>query len=220
MRGHRIELGEIESVLSRYPGVDGAAVMALDDESGDKYLAAYVAPRARAVLAVNELRQFLREQLPEFMVPSFFVTLETLPLTHTGKLNRKLLPPPRQSRNDLADAYLAPRTPLEEIIAEVLCEALHLPQVGIHDDFFTLGGHSLLAVRVIGRLRDRLELELPVRYLFESPTVAGLAAGVLQHQTANRDENEVDRLLSALEGLPEDEARRRLVCGDATGEGN
>ena len=220
VRGHRIELGEIESALSRYPGVDGAVVMALDDESGDKYLAAYVVPRAGADLAVNELRQFLREQLPEFMVPSFFVTLETLPLTHTGKLNRKLLPPPRQSRNDLADAYLAPRTPLEEVIAEVMCEALNLPQVGIQDDFFTLGGHSLLAVRVIWRLRDRLKMEVPLRSIFESPTVAALATDVLQHQAAKREESEVARLLSALEGIPEDEAQRRLVCGDATGEGN
>ncbi|HEX6292324.1 MAG TPA: amino acid adenylation domain-containing protein, partial [Herpetosiphonaceae bacterium] len=207
IRGFRIELGEIEAVLSQHPAVDDRVVLAREDLRGEKRLVAYVVPRKEpgalwahkeadseescslfSVLDSAALRQHVGARLPAYMVPSAFVLLDALPVTPNGKLDRKALPVPDWSRSDLADSFIAPRTPLEAEVAAIWADVLKLDRVGIHDNFFTLGGHSLLAVQLVARLRDRFGVELPLRSLFEMPTVAELAAAIAQrtaeHQAA------------------------------------
>ena len=174
VRGHRIELGEISAALNEHPAVREAVV--IDLEAGaTRQLAAYLTTVDGSAPAVAELRAFLGERLPSYMVPAAFVTMEALPLTTAGKVDRQALPEPSwESTTD----YAAPRTPAEEIVAAVWSEVLGLEQVGADDDFFAVGGHSLLAIQVLSRLRSALGVELEVRQLFESPTVAALAATV------------------------------------------
>ncbi|APR77525.1 Siderophore biosynthesis non-ribosomal peptide synthetase [Minicystis rosea] len=173
IRGFRIELGEIESALSEHESVREAVVLSLDDGAGDKRLCAYVVFSGAPVPAVD-LRAFLKERLPEYMVPSAYVALPSLPLTSNGKIDRRALPAP-ESLGLEERAYVAARGPVEEAIARVFAEVLRVPRVGAHDGFFELGGHSLSATRVVARLRAVLGVELPLRALFEAPTVAGLA---------------------------------------------
>jgi len=175
IRGFRIEPGEIESVLAGYPGVREAAVVAREYGLGDRRLLAYVAMDTGANTVVSNLRDFLKEKLPEYMVPSTFTVLERLPLTASGKVDRRSLSaisgsPPGGPQGGKAP----PRTPAEEILASLWAEVLKVEQVGIHDNFFDLGGHSLLATQLISRIRDAFSRELPVRQLFESPTIAQL----------------------------------------------
>jgi acyl carrier protein len=171
IRGFRIELGEVEAILSQHPAVHEAIVMVREETSGDRRLVAYVVPRPEQPPTVSTLRRFLREKLPEYMVPAAFVLLEQLPLTRNGKVDRRALPKPERQ-----GAFVAPRSPVEERLAGMWAEVLGLERVGIHDNFFELGGHSLLATQVISRLRDAFRVELPVRRLFdEGATVAGLA---------------------------------------------
>src|SRR6185369_13273961 len=167
IRGFRIELGEIESALLALPGVREAVVVAREDR-----LVAYLVGDA----APGALRAALRERLPEHMVPSAFVSLAALPLTSTGKVDRKSLPAPERQQPE--EDWVAPRTPVEEVLAGIWAELLGLDRVGAVDHFFALGGHSLLATRVMSRLRGAFGVELPLRDLFEAPTVAGLAARV------------------------------------------
>ncbi|MET0396582.1 MAG: amino acid adenylation domain-containing protein, partial [Longimicrobiaceae bacterium] len=172
VRGFRIEPGEVEGALRRSGGVADCVVVAREDVPGDKRLVAYVVGEADA----DTLREHLRLSLPEHMVPAAFVALERLPLTPNGKLDREALPAP-----DFAPAgerYVAPRTPVEEVLAEIWAEVLGLERVGVTDGFFELGGHSLLATRVVSRVRRVFAVELPLRALFEGPTVAELAGRV------------------------------------------
>nr|QEO74597.1 condensation domain-containing protein [uncultured bacterium] len=164
IRGFRIEPGEIQATLLTHPAVKDVVVVPRDER-----LVAYVVADGH-VPATTELRAHLTATLPDYMVPAAFVTLDELPLTPNGKLDRDALPSP-----ELEAAYTAPRTPIEEILAGIWAEVLGLERVGVHDDFFELGGHSLVATKVVARVRDALDVELPVRALFESPTVAALA---------------------------------------------
>jgi len=177
IRGFRIELGEIEAVLSQHPGVRETAVIARDFIAGDKQLVAYVVPHQQPAPAISDLRHFLKQQLPDYMVPGAFVVLEALPLTPNGKIDRRALPAPEQ-RSELEESKVAPRTPIEEMLASIWGNILSLESVGIHGNFFELGGHSLLATQVISRLRDTLTVELPLRSLFEAPTIAEFAERV------------------------------------------
>ena len=177
IRGFRIELGEIEEVLMTHPTVQTAAVIAREDKPGDKRLVAYfvVDQKSDHEPTTSELYSFLKEKLPEYMVPSFFMMMEALPLTPNGKINRKALPAPEQGRPELGRAFIAPRTPVEQLVADIMAQVLELEKVGVHDDFFELGGHSLLGVKLQSRIRGTFEIELPLRDLFENPTVAQLA---------------------------------------------
>jgi amino acid adenylation domain-containing protein len=175
VRGYRIELGEIEAVLGQHPAIQQAVVLAREDSPGDKRLVAYTVAAAGSAPSANELRSFLQQKLPEFMVPSAFMFLESLPLTPNGKLDRKALPAPDQSRPELDETYSSPRTPVEELLAQIWSDVLKLDKVGIHDHFFELGGHSLLATQLISRIRDTFKIDLPLRSLFEAPTIYGLA---------------------------------------------
>ena len=179
IRGFRIELGEIETVLLQQPGVTATAVIVREDRPGEKRLAAYVVSNNGPV-PVSELRQLLRSELPEYMVPSVFVAADRLPQTPNGKLDRKALPAPEEQANESAATFVAPRTPTEEAIAGIWSEVLGIKCIGISHSFFDLGGHSLLATRVISRVRGIFEVEVPLRSLFEFPTVGGLAATLSQ----------------------------------------
>ena len=188
LRGFRIELGEIEAVLRPCPGVAQVVVVLREDRPGDKRLVAYCVPREGAVLAQADLSQLAHEKLPEYMVPSAFIPLERLPLTPSGKLDRRALPPPDQDRFDRAAGYVAPRTALEVQLTEIWAEVLGLERVGIHDNFFfDLGGHSLLAMRVTARASMLLDVELPAGKLFEAPTIAALADEI--HLLRSRRQN-------------------------------
>jgi amino acid adenylation domain-containing protein len=178
VRGFRIELGEIEAALSQHPAVQAAAVLAREDAGSSKQLVAYVAGDRR--LEGRELRNFLKEKLPEYMVPSRFVFLERLPLTPNGKLDRRALPAPSQLPGQDRSAFVPPATPVEKELAEIWGEVLGVGGVGAEDNFFELGGHSLLVARVVSRVRRVFNVELPVRVFFEFPTVAELAAEIEQ----------------------------------------
>ncbi|MCE9667443.1 amino acid adenylation domain-containing protein [Myxococcus stipitatus] len=174
VRGFRIELGEIEAVLRQQPGVDGAVVVARRYAPGDTRLVGYLTPVKGHTLELDSVRGHLRERLPDYMVPATFVVLESFPLSPNGKVDRKALPAPEEARE--AHEYVAPGTPLEERLASLFAELLQVERVGRHDNFFSLGGHSLLATRLVSRMRKDLGIELPLRALFETPTVASLAA--------------------------------------------
>ncbi|MFI9804244.1 amino acid adenylation domain-containing protein [Streptomyces sp. NPDC052301] len=177
VRGFRVELGEIEQVLELHPEVAEAVVLLREDRAGDQRLVGYASARtaagATAALA-DELRALAKAKLPEYMVPASFVVLDSLPLTPNGKIDRRALPVP-SARSEIRTEPVAPRTPAERLLAGIWAEVLGVPTVGVEDDFFRLGGHSLLATQVMARVRERFDADVPLRALFESPTVAGLA---------------------------------------------
>jgi hypothetical protein len=178
LRGVRIELGGIETVLSEHPAVWQTVVLLREDTPGEKRLVAYVVGNTDHTLTAHDLRRFARQRLPEPMVPSAFVLLDALPLMANGKVDRRSLPLPDKTRPQQERTFVAARTPVEEVLAGIWAQVLDIPAVGIHDDFFDLGGHSLLAAQVIVRVRDALLVDLPLRCLFDAPTVAGLAEAV------------------------------------------
>ena len=182
VRGYRVELGEVETALSRHSGVKECVVVAREEESGDKRLVAYVVSTSDVVFTPSELRSYLQEKLPEYMVPSAFVELAELPLTRNGKVDHRALPAPDYESQKLETAYLAPRTPTEERVAAIWSEVLRIELVSTDSNFFEIGGHSLLATQVVSRLREACRIELPLRKLFEFPTVAGLSLNIDQMQ--------------------------------------
>jgi len=206
VRGYRIEPGEIEAVLVQHPFVREAIVIAREDQPGDKRLVAYVVLSEKSTVAANDLRNFMKEKLPEYMVPAAFVVLDALPLTPNGKVDRKALPAPDTERLYPEDSFIAPRTPIEEMLAGIWCDVLGLKKVGIHDNFFELGGHSLLATQVMSRLRKAFQVEIPLRSLFEMPTIEGLAIRIAQSQAEDTDPEEVSRILAELEASAPDSA--------------
>jgi len=173
LRGLRIELDEIEATLEEHPAVRHAAVMLREFTPGDQRLVGYVLPKHGTPPTPKELRTFLSEKLPTTMVPSVFVLLETFPLLPNGKLDRQALPLP--DTRDLEIDYVAPNDALEETLATIWAEVLGLKHIGIHDNFFELGGHSLLATRILSRVREVLRIEVPLRSLFQKPTIAKMA---------------------------------------------
>ena len=166
------------------------------------------------VLSIGELRNFLMQKIPGYMVPSALVFLDSLPLTPNGKVDRKALPIPDQSRLDLEESFAAPRTSVEEVLAGIWAEVLKLVRVGIHDNFFDLGGHSLLATQVISRIRRAFQLEIPLRALFEKPTVEELAIAIMERQTEGVQEEQVSRIWAGVESLSEEETQRHVVEQD------
>jgi nonribosomal peptide synthetase DhbF len=173
LRGHRIELGEIEAALRSFPKVRETVVVARESERGEKRLVGYVV--GAEDIHAGELREYLRGMLPEYMAPGVYVVLEELPLTPSGKIDRRALPVPEGRRPELEQGYVAARTSTEQILTEIWSHALGLPEVGIHDNFFDLGGHSLLLVEVLSRLRGKFKREVHIVDLFKYPTIELLA---------------------------------------------
>ncbi|MCB0615747.1 MAG: amino acid adenylation domain-containing protein, partial [Phaeodactylibacter sp.] len=182
IRGYRIEAGEVEQALLAHPGIQSAVVVGHDFEHG-KELAAYLAPASgQTIPEVSELRSFLEESLPDYMIPGHFVALEALPLTTSGKVNRKALPVPGVSGIAMGTAYVAPRNAVEKQLLKIWCEILGRDNIGIHDNFFHLGGHSLRAIRLVSLVHQQLSVELKLSQVFAHPTVAGLATQVSEHE--------------------------------------
>ena len=183
VRGFRVELGEIEHVLDAHPKLEQAVVVADEDTLGDKRLVAYVVSAGESIPSVPELREHLKEKLPDYMIPSAFVELDTFPLTPNGKVDRKALPAPDDSRPKAESEYVAPRTTIEEKIAEIWKELLGIDRIGIRDNFFDLGGHSLMAVHLFNRIEERFGIRLPLTTLFQSAALAELAEAVNEAST-------------------------------------
>ncbi|MDQ6632062.1 MAG: amino acid adenylation domain-containing protein, partial [Verrucomicrobiota bacterium] len=179
IRGFRIELGEIETILAQHAELQESLVIVRESSTG-KQLIAYVVPKKDAKVTRAELRKFLETKLPDYMMPSHFVWLEKLPLTVNGKVDRRQLPPPEEIFDP--NNYVAPRTPDEENLARIWSEVLGIKPIGIHDNFFELGGHSLLATQIISRVSHAFATDLPLRVLFELPTIAALAEAIRQHK--------------------------------------
>ncbi|MBF1989859.1 non-ribosomal peptide synthetase [Fischerella thermalis] len=173
IRGFRIEIGEIESVLNQHPDVQVTVVVVREDKPGDQRLVAYIVSKSKQDINTTELRNFLQEKLPRYMLPTAFVILDKLPLNPNGKVDRKALPAPNTT-TEFAISFVPPRTPTEQIVADIWAEVLGQEKIGIYDNFFDLGGHSLLATQVISRLREAFKIDLPLRSLFENPIVKNL----------------------------------------------
>jgi amino acid adenylation domain-containing protein len=210
VRGYRIELGEIETVLEQHPKIQEVVVLAREDEPNDLRLAAYVVARQTFAPSSAELREFLSEKLPEHMIPSAFVMLDQLPLTSNGKVDRKALPAPDQSRPAQETEYVPPRTPLEDILSQIWVQTLKVERVGIHDNFFALGGHSLLATQILSRVRETFHAEVPLQRLFEHPTVLGLAETIIANESKPGQTIKIAQVLKRLEGLSPEELKRTL----------
>ena len=198
IRGYRIEPAEIVRALDEHPSVQASAVVVRQTDAGEKQLVAYFVPEPCVKPTHTELRNFVANRIPEYMVPALFVKLDALPLNSSGKVDRTALPVPDSSNTLRDNDFVAARTPIEERIATMLASLLDLGEVSVEDNFFLLGGHSLLGTQLIARIRDAFEVELSLKTLFDAPTVARLAS-------------EVETLLmTKLEAMTDDEARRLL----------
>ena len=175
IRGFRIELGEVESALLQYPGVRETIVVAREDIPGNPQLVSYIISSSDQLVSTSDLRGFLRQRLPSYMVPAKIIPLETLPLTPNGKIDVRALPVPSSLMVEEETVYVAPRTPLEDTLAKIWAEILGFPKVSIQDSFFELGGHSLQAIQAISQIMSSLEVELPISALFQAPTVEQMA---------------------------------------------
>ena len=209
IRGAKVEIGELEALLSEHPAVKQAATVAFDRSNGDKYLAAYIVCRSHPAPTVTDIHDYLRMKLPYHMIPSAFVFMESLPLTN-GKVDRKALPEPNDKRPDLSTPFASPVSEIEKTLVRIWQEVLDVRPIGVYDRFFDLGGHSLSASRVVSRVIERFQLDIPLQSLFESPTIADLAAVIETHQGKTLDERGLRKLMDELDSLSEEEANRLL----------
>jgi amino acid adenylation domain-containing protein len=199
IRGYRVEPGEIEAVLATHSGVAAAAVVARDEGLGDRRLVAWVVPAGGAEIDGRALRGFLAGTLPDYLVPSAILSIDSLPLTPSGKVDRRALARRAPLLDEAAAGFVAPRTPTEEALAKIWTEVLGVPRAGATDHFFDLGGHSILATRVVARVQDAFGVELPLRVLFEAPVLADLAARI-EREEGSRAAPWTDRLSAAPSG--------------------
>jgi amino acid adenylation domain-containing protein/FkbH-like protein len=213
IRGFRIELGEIESVLAKHAAVREAVVILTNDASGEKRLVAYYTAQSGHKTTNAELFAFLKDHLPEYMVPAAFVELERMPLNSNGKIDKKALPAADLARPERRDSFVVPETPLEEEVASVWKEVLGREHVGINENFFEIGGHSLLATRVIMLIRSRLGLSISLRLLFEYPTIAGMATALMDTLLEEAEEPMLLEMINEVENLSDDEVRRMRADG-------
>ncbi|MBD0385366.1 MAG: amino acid adenylation domain-containing protein, partial [Nostoc sp. C3-bin3] len=212
IRGFRIELGEIDALLALHPDVAEVAVVVREDAPGEKHLVAYVVPcqKQNEILTTN-LREFLQQKLPDYMVPSAFVILDTLPLTSNGKLDRQALPAPEYNKSNATESLDTPRTPIEQALAEIWMELLHLESVGIYNNFFEMGGHSLLATQLLSRVRQQFQVDLPLKVIFtEGFTIAELAKIIREYQLQQIEAEDIAALVQELNELSDEEVLMAL----------
>ncbi|MHC4618918.1 MAG: amino acid adenylation domain-containing protein [Planctomycetota bacterium] len=215
IHGFRIEPGEVEAILERHPRVDATAVTAHSTGNDDQELVAYVIPQVGKHLEPDELRGFLRQKLPAYLIPSNFMMLDAFPLTPSGKIDRKALPEPEHTGFSGKKLYAAPRTPLEEVLSGIFARVLNLESVGIHDDFFELGGHSLLAMRLVSQIREILQIDLPLRQPFEATTPADLASLLMSDPEVAAEVSETAELIIMVGQLSDEEVKRMLARGSS-----
>jgi acyl carrier protein len=211
IRGYRVEVAEIEMALLDLAMIKEAIVIVQEEQPGEKQLVAYVVPHPKDTLSLKALRSSLREKLPAYMLPATFVVLDALPRTPNGKIDRRALPAPSSIRPERETHFVMPRTPIEETLATIWAEVLGVEPIGIHDHFFELGGHSLLATQIITRIVHTFRIELPIRSLFEAPTVEAMARIIMQHQAERAGQDEMARMLAEIEALSEEEVQAHLV---------
>ena len=198
IRGFRIELGEIESNINQHPEVKDIIVIARENQKQDKYLVAYIIPKDNQQIKVSKLREYLKEKLPDYMIPTAFVFLDSFPLTPNGKIDKKTLPEPDLS--DYREEYIVPTKDIEIKLANIWQVLLDVEKVGINDNFFNLGGHSLLATQVLSRIRNQLDIEFPLRYLFEYPTIKSLSEYIIMlDNLSNMNDNVIDEGYESME---------------------
>ena len=212
--GHRIELNEIRSLLNQHPDVRDSLALILKDNNGNDALIAYYVANER--LDTAALRATLARNLIEETIPNFFVHLNEFPLTANGKIDRRKLPTVEEVRQDIRPGFAAPRTPTEEFIAEIWGRMLGVPHIGIHDNFFELGGHSLLAYQVVSRLSEAYHVDIPMRTIFDAPTIAGLALSVTKMQMAQEDIHDLTRMIEEIKLLSGDELETLLAAKAAS----
>ena len=211
VRSFRVDVTEVEAALVKHSEIRSAVVIGRNDQSGNTRLIAYVVPWNRPGPTSTALKSFLQETLPEYMIPAEVVFLEELPLMSTGKVNRHALPEPRNRGHEPAMPVDAPRTAIEEKVTEIWRDVLSLKAVEIHDNFFDLGGHSLAASLVISRVIQTFQLELPVKSLFDAPTVGAMAAIIAEHQAKPANESHLAQMLREVEAMTEEEVQRQLA---------
>ena len=214
VRGYRIELGEIEAVLASFPKLHSCVVLAREDTSGDKQLVGYLVSREGKPPLAEELLTFLKDRLPEYMIPAKFVNLDSFPLTHNGKIDRKALPVPLHEDKRPDHESGRPRTPTEEVLATIWMKMFKIENVSIYDDFFDLGGHSLLAIRVMSRIREALGVDLSVQVLFGNPTIAALADSLTSAETPNASPSKLEEVLVQIR--PGSSTRLPFFCAHAS----
>jgi len=208
IRGFRIELGEIEAALLRHQAISEAVVIARGDE--EKRLIAYLVGRDGLRVDLSELREYVKQILPEYMAPGLYVWLEKMPLTSNGKIDRMALPDPKEAGIARKGEYVAPRGPVEEVLAGMWSELLGVEKVGVHDNFFELGGHSLLLTQVVSRVRLAFSFDMPLRALFDAPTIRQLSFAIAAEQLSESDSIEAAELLQELQGLSPEEIQSML----------
>jgi hypothetical protein len=207
----RVEPAEVTAILSQHPLVGSCFVVGRKDEREEMSLVAYVVASTHDLPTSAQLRSYLLERLPTPMVPSNFVFLEALPLTPNGKVDRNALPKPAYQVRNAGDSFVAPRNNLEEVVARIWAHVLQSEHIGVHDNFFDAGGHSLLAIRVLSRVTQAFQLTVPLKVFFESPTVAQMAKVIEQNQAHTAVPGDLERLLTDLENMSEDDAQQVLV---------
>ena len=211
IRGFRIELEEIERALSTHPAITRAAVVASDGNGHEARLLAYFVPKGNPAPKEAELRTYLQGTLPDYMLPSYYVMLEEIPLSPNGKVDYQALPVPDQTRPELENAFVAPSTSVEKILVGIWTEVLNIDHLGSYDNFFELGGHSLLAARMLIRLRDVFQIDLSLRSIFEAPTVAELSVFITRSVTENTSSVEKLNIIDELDDMSEEEAQKLLA---------
>ncbi len=220
VRGFRIELGEIEAVCQQHPAIAEVVVMVREDVPGDKRLVAYLVCNETDQPSRRELHEFVRKELPDYMIPSFFILLDALPLTANNKINRNALPAPDSARPELEKNFVAPESALEKVIVDTITGVLKIDKVGIYDNFFELGGHSLLAMRIISQLHDSFQVELPLRNFFEEPSVSGIIKAMLQNTEQKARIERTAELLLKMSQLSDDEIKTMIEKKSALTEVN
>ncbi len=206
LRGFRIELGEIETVIKSNNNIDNAIVTTYE-ENENKVLVAYIVTKERTELNEEEIKNDIKNILPGYMIPSAFIQIDKFPLTPSGKIDKKLLPKPEGVAVKSKVEFVEPRSETETIIAEIVANVLNIERVGIYDNFFELGGHSMLAMQVIAKINEEFHVEIPIKSLFENPTVDGIANAIFETQISEQSDDELEDLLKEIGGLPNTDIR-------------